>query len=91
MGKRIFINNLDTYVSQAVFAELRNDFLDEDGNEPDDKNIILGSYINKDSSDKPEGVNKMLKVRPRFPPAQAVTKCELTRDLEFRDRSPASP
>ena len=62
MGKRIFINNLDTYVSQAVFAELRNDQPDEEGNVPDDANMIFGTYINKDSSVYPSGVKKMLKV-----------------------------
>jgi hypothetical protein len=62
MGKRIFINNLDTYVSQAVFSELRNDTPDEDGNMPEDANMIFGSYINKDSSVYPNGVKKMLKV-----------------------------
>ena len=62
MSRKIFINNLDTYVSQAIFAELRNDQPDEDGNKPDDANLIFGSYINKDSSVKPEGVKKMLKV-----------------------------
>lgn len=62
MSKRIFINNLDTYVSQAIFSELRNDQPDEDGNKPEDANVIFGTYINKDSSVKPEGVKKMLKV-----------------------------
>lgn len=62
MPKRIFINNLDTYVSQAIFSELRNDTVDEEGNMPDDVNIIFGSYINKDSSNYPKGVTKMLKV-----------------------------
>lgn len=28
MSRRIFINNWDTYVSQAVFTELRNDDVD---------------------------------------------------------------
>lgn len=62
MSKRIFINNLDTYVSQAIFSELRNDQPDEEGNKPEDANVILGTYINKDSSIKPDGVKKMLKV-----------------------------
>ena len=62
MSKNIFINNLDTYVSQAVFKELRNDALDEDGNKPENANLIFGTYIGKDSSDNPEGVKKMLKV-----------------------------
>ena len=29
MSKRIFINNLNTYVSQAIFQELRNDINEE--------------------------------------------------------------
>ena len=62
MSKRIFINNLDTYVSQAIFKELRNDEPDEEGNAPADANLIFGSYITKDSSDKPAGIKKMLKV-----------------------------
>jgi len=40
---------------------------DEEGNKPDDFNQIFGTYINKDSSEKPDGVKKMLKVRtPQF-------------------------
>lgn len=62
MGKRIFINNFDTYVSKAVFTELQNDEKDPEGNAPEDPNMIFGSYINKDSSEKPSGVKKMLKV-----------------------------
>jgi hypothetical protein len=62
MAKRIFINNWDTYVSQAIFEELRNDKADEEGNKPEDPNQIFGTYINKDSSEKPDGVKKMLKV-----------------------------
>lgn len=66
MSKKIFINNLDTYVSQAVFSELRNDQPDEEGNIPEDANQIFGAYITKDSSIKPEGVKKMLKVSKLF-------------------------
>jgi hypothetical protein len=62
MPARIFINNWDTYVSQAVFNELRNDEPDEEGNPNLDANTIYGTYITKDSSMKPEGVTKMLKV-----------------------------
>lgn len=62
MAKNIFINNLDTYVSKAIFQELRNDMPDEEGNKPDDANVIFGTYITKDSSIKPDGVKKMLKV-----------------------------
>lgn len=77
MAKNIFINNLDTYVSQAIFQELRNDQPDEEGNKPDDANIIFGSYINKDSSFKPDGIKKMLKrSKPRL--AQVYLKnCDL--------------
>ena len=77
MAKRIFINNLDTYVSQAIFSELRNDLPDEEGNKPEDANVIYGSYINKDSSIKPDGVKKMLKVKT------TVT------NFVFRDQNPA--
>ena len=77
MAKRIFINNLDTYVSQAIFSEHRNDLPDEEGNKPEDANVIYGSYINKDSSIKPDGVKKMLKVKT------TVT------NFVFRDQNPA--
>jgi hypothetical protein len=68
MSKRIFINNWDTYVSQAVFNELRNDSKDPETGEPNaDANLILGTYITKDSSSKPDGVSKMLKrSKPRL-------------------------
>jgi hypothetical protein len=62
MSKRIFINNFDTYVSEAIFNELRNDQPDEEGNKPDEFNTIYGTYLTKDSSKKPDGVKKMLKV-----------------------------
>ena len=62
MSKNIFINNLDTYVSQAIFKELRNDTPGEDGEMPDGVNNIFGTFISKDSSSKPDGIKKMLKV-----------------------------
>ena len=62
MSKRIFINNLNTYVSQAIFNELRND-ISEEGERNADANVIFGTYIDKDSSSKPDGIKKMLKVR----------------------------
>jgi len=62
MSKRVFINNLNTYVSQAIFNELRND-VGEDGEKNGDANVIFGTYIDKDSSIKPDGIKKMLKVR----------------------------
>lgn len=61
MSKRIFINNLNSYVSQAIFNELRND-ITEDGERNEDSNLIFGTYIDRDSSDKPQGISKMLKV-----------------------------
>ena len=61
MSKRIFINNLNTYVSQAIFNELRNDRTEEGEKNPD-ANQIFGTYIDKDSSIKPDGIQKMLKV-----------------------------
>ena len=61
MSKKIFINNLNSYVSQAIFNELRND-ITEDGEKNEDANLIFGTYMDRDSSDKPEGINKMLKV-----------------------------
>ena len=62
MSKRIFINNLNTYVSQAIFNELRND-IGEDGERNPDANVIFGTYIDRDSSIKPDGIKKMLKVK----------------------------
>ena len=63
MSKNIFINNLDTYVSQAIFKELRNDQPGEDGEPNPDAYKIFGTYISKDSSSPPKGIKKMLKVR----------------------------
>lgn len=61
MSKRIFINNLNTFVAQAIFNELRND-ISEEGEKNPDSNVIFGTYIDKDSSHKPDGIKKMLKV-----------------------------
>lgn len=62
MSKKIFINNLNTFVSKQLFAELRNDMKGEDGEVNPDSNKIYGTYIDKDSSEKPEGITKMFKV-----------------------------
>jgi hypothetical protein len=64
MSKKIFINNLNTYVSKALLEELRKKEVGEDGEEAaaDDGPIIFGTYIDKDSSEKPPGIKKMLKV-----------------------------
>lgn len=67
MSKKIFINNLNTFVSRQLLEELRNDQPGEDGEPNPDANIIFGTYIDKDSSEKPGGVKKMLKVsKPHF-------------------------
>lgn len=66
MGKKFFINNLNTYIGNALFSEIRND-VGDDGEVNDDANLIFGTYINKDSSEKPNGVKKMLKrSKPRL-------------------------
>ena len=72
MAKNIFINNLDTYVSQAIFKELRNDQPNEEGEAPapEDCHNIFGTYITKDSSDAPGGIKKMLKVSLDYKPLQ---------------------
>ena len=62
MAKNIFINNLDTYVSQAIFKELRNDQPNEEGEVNEDSHRIFGTYLSKDSSHFPQGIKKMLKV-----------------------------
>jgi hypothetical protein len=62
MSKKIFINNLNTFVSKQLLEELRNDQPGEDGEAPAEVNQIYGTYIDKDSSQKPVGIKKMLKV-----------------------------
>ncbi len=52
------MNNINSYVGQALFQQLRNDT-----DENDDPNLIYGTYMEKDDSEKPKGVRKMLKVR----------------------------
>ena len=64
MSKNVFINNLDTYVSRAIFKELRNDEPDENGEPNPDAHRIFGTYLTKDSSSAPDGIKKMLKVSP---------------------------
>jgi len=78
MPARIFINNWDTYVSQAVFTEFRNDEPNEEGEvDEGNTNLIYGSYITKDSSIKPPGVKKMLKrSKPRLA-AKYISECDL--------------
>lgn len=64
MPPRIFINNLDTFVSKALLSELKKSLVGEDG-EAQEAPFIYGTYIDKDSSVKPEvgiPIKKMLKV-----------------------------
>ena len=86
MSKNIFINNLDTYVSQAIYKELRNDQADaETGEPPETYNNIFGTYIGKDSSMKPETppIKKMLKVSKRALKVKAVTVFEFDDSKNF--------
>ena len=80
MSKNIFINNLDTYVSQAIFKELRNDQPGEDGEPNPEAHNIFGTYISKDSSDPPPGIKKMLKVSHQS--LKTVTDISLNFNLE---------
>ncbi len=77
MAKKFFVNNLNTYIGEALFQELRPT-PDEDGNMPDDPNLIFGTYIDKDSSSKPEGVAKMLKrnSKPRLA-MKYISECDV--------------
>lgn len=61
MSKRIFINNINSYVSQAIFNEFKND-VGEDGEPNSDANLLFATYMDRDSSEKPDGIKKMLKV-----------------------------
>lgn len=66
MGKKFFINNLNTYIGNTLFNEIRDD-IGEEGEINEDANVIFGTYIDKDSSEKPQGVKKMLKrSKPRL-------------------------
>ena len=64
MSKKIFINNLNTFVSKALLEELKpKEAGGEEGEAAnEDAPTIFGTYIDKDSSSKPDGVKKMLKV-----------------------------
>ena len=62
MSRKIFINNLNTFVSKALLEELKESQKGEDGEENPDAAVIFGTYIDKDSSERPSTVKKMLKV-----------------------------
>lgn len=70
MAKKIFINNLNTFVSRALLEELTRGNKGEDGEEVNEEEqpIIFGTYIDKDSSNRIEGIKikKMLKVSPKL-------------------------
>ena len=55
---------------------MRNDKT-EDGEVNEDANLIFGTYVDKDSSEKPEGVTKMFKrSKPRLT-MNLMSKCDL--------------
>ncbi len=56
MSRGVLISNLDTYIGQALYEELL-------GPEPESAEFeIYGTYFNKEISEKPKDVKKMLKV-----------------------------
>ena len=58
---KVFINNINTYIGQALFKTISPEV--EDGEEPSgDGPTFYGTYVDKDSSGKPSGIKKMLKV-----------------------------
>lgn len=58
MSKGVFINDIETYIGWALFDEFA-------GEKPEENTeyTIYGTYLNKDSSEKPVGVKKMMKVK----------------------------
>jgi hypothetical protein len=61
MSKTVFINALETYIGWALFDEFA-------GEKPEENTefTIFGTYLGRDSSDKPIGVKKMMKVNKTF-------------------------
>jgi len=56
MSRGIFINTLNTYIGTALYEE----FI---GEKPEENEIpLFGTYYEKDSSDKPMYIKKMMKV-----------------------------
>lgn len=58
MSKGIFINNLNTYIGTAFYDEFLGN-LEED---QDSEFTVYGTYYEKDSSEKPKRIKKMMKV-----------------------------
>ena len=56
MGKKFFINNLNTYIGNCLFSEIRDD-VGEDGEVNEDANVIYGTYIDEENSNYPNGIN----------------------------------
>ena len=54
MSKGVFISNLDTYIGTALYEEL---IIEESEFE------LYGTYFNKETSERPKLVKKMLKVK----------------------------
>lgn len=72
MSRKFYINNLNTYNGGALVKELRNDTQDNDS-----PNLIYGSYIDMDSSDKLSGIKKMLKrSKPRLM-RKYISECDV--------------
>ena len=72
MSSKFYINNLNTYNGGALVKELRNDTQDNDS-----PNLIYGSYIDMDSSDKLSGIKKMLKrSKPRLM-RKYISECDV--------------
>lgn len=57
MSRGILINTLNTYIGTALYEEIIGDKPEEN------EYLIYGTYYEKDSSDKPRFVKKMMKVR----------------------------
>lgn len=72
MAKKIYINDLNTYIGAALHHELRNDT-----KENDTPNEIFGSYIDKDLSDKPQGIKKMLKRSKPKLMRKKISECDI--------------
>jgi hypothetical protein len=61
-GKKFFINNLNSFVGEALFNEIKGEAPEGDEEAAEPNFVIYGTYLDKDSSEKPQLVKKMLKV-----------------------------
>lgn len=82
MSKKIFVNNINTFVSTAILEEITKDIV-EDPEEDDggERPIIFGTYIDKDSTDRPNfvkgGIKKMLKRSKPLLAMKYLADCDL--------------